>query len=110
MPEVILDETDTLESYDDYEMYPLLPGCDTPADEFGARWVDYTDRGPADVVLSRPVTGGWGPGRWHKNRRVAYWCCAAKYGVDRVKTTRQSDGRWSFLIKNLRGLDVPSKM
>ncbi len=90
---------------DDPEAYPLIPGCDTPADEFGARWVEYYDRGPRDVVVSGPVTGGWGPGRWHKNRRVAYWRLVGKYGADRVKLTKQSQGRWSFLIKNLRAND-----
>lgn len=90
------------EALDDPEVYPLIPWCDTSDDEFGYRWVDYVDRGPSDVVLSGPVTGGWGPGRWHSNRRVAYWRLVGKFGADRVKQTRQSEGRWSFLIKNLK--------
>ena len=91
-----------IEDLDNPEQYPLIPWCDTSDDEFGARWVDYTDRGPNDVVLSGPIIGGWGPGRWHKNRRIAYWCLVDKFGADCVKQTRQSEGRWSFLIKNLR--------
>lgn len=91
-----------VESLDDAEQFPLLPWCDTTDDEFGTRWVDYSDRGPRDVVLSGPVIGGWGPGRWHKNRRVAYWRLVAQFGEDRVKQMRQSQGRWSFLVKNLR--------
>lgn len=88
--------------FDDSTEYPLIPFCDSTNDEFGARWVDYVDRGPRDVVLSGPVIGGWGPGRWHKNRRTAYWRLANQFGADRVKQMRQSQGRWSFLIKNLR--------
>lgn len=82
--------------------YPLIPWCDTPDAELGARWVDYSDRGPRDVVVSGPITGGWGPGRWQKNRRYAYWRLVEKYGEDRVKPMKQSIGRWSFLIKNLK--------
>lgn len=87
---------------DDPETYPMVPWCDSTDDDFGTRWVDYVDRGPNDVVLSGPVIGGWGPGRWHKNRRIAYWRLVDKFGADRVKQLRQSQGRWSFLIKNLR--------
>lgn len=90
------------EGLDDEEIYPLIPGCDTNPNDFGFRWVDYSDRGPRDVVLSGPVIGGWGPGRWHKNRRVAYWRLVQQYGRDRVQVMRQSQGRWSFLIKNLK--------
>jgi hypothetical protein len=97
--ELLLDEVD---GDDDSNEHPLIPWCDTTDDEFGARWVDYVDRGPRDVVVSGPVTGGWGPGRWHKNRRIAYWRLVGKFGADRVKPTKQSQGRWSFLIKNLR--------
>lgn len=102
--EVPLEEEVALEvdSNDDTNEYPLIPWCDTTDDEFGNRWVDYVDRGPRDVVVSGPVTGGWGPGRWSKNRRVAYWRLVGKYGANRVKPTKQSQGRWSFLIKNLR--------
>lgn len=90
------------ESLDDPEIYPMVPWLDASDSDFDSRWVDYCDRGPRDVVVSGPVLGGWGPGRWHKNRRVAYWRMVLKYGEDRVKPTRQSQGRWSFLIKNLR--------
>lgn len=84
------------------ELYPMIPWVDSTESDFASRWVDYHDRGPRDVVLSGPVTGGWGPGRWMKNRRAAYAFCLEKYGKDRVKTHRQSSGRWAFLIKNLR--------
>lgn len=101
LAELSTEEVD-VEELDNPELYPLIPWCDTSDDEFGLRWVDYSDRGPNDVVLSGPITGGWGPGRWHKNRRVAYWRLVDKYGADRVKQMRQSEGRWGFLIKNLR--------
>lgn len=65
-------------------------------------WVAYSDRGPNDVVLSGPVIGGWGPGRWHQNRRIAFGWAIRKYGIDRVVATPQSNGRWSVLIKNLK--------
>lgn len=94
------EEDDTLEETD--VEYPLIPWCDTTDDEFGSRWVNYSDRGPRDVVLSGPIIGGWGPGRWHKNRRVAYWRLVDKFGEERVKPMAQSKGRWSFLIKNLK--------
>lgn len=97
------------ELFDDEDTYPLLPWCDSTDDEFGTRWVDYSDRGPNDVVLSGPVIGGWGGGRWHKNRRVAYWRLAGQFGEDRVKQMRQSQGRWSFLIKNLKSTSAPGE-
>ena len=87
---------------DNPDEFPLIPWCDSTDDEFGSRWVDYTDRGPRDVVLSGPVINGWGPGRWHKNRRIAYWRLVGQFGAHNVKQTRQSQGRWSFLVKNLR--------
>lgn len=92
----------TDDAYDDIDEYPFIPVIDATDDDFTTRWVDYVDRGPRDVVISGPIIGGWGPGRWHKNRRVAYWVAVDKYGEDRVKMTRQSSGRWSFLIKNLK--------
>src|SRR5690349_4946433 len=92
---------DDIDSEEEEDL-PLIPWCDTPEREFGERWVDYHDRGPLDVVLSGPITGGWGPNRWFPNRRHAYAWCVKQYGADRVKQMRQSHGRWSFLIKNLR--------
>lgn len=69
----------------------------------GGLYVEYDVRGPRDVVLSGPVIGGWGPGRFHRNRRIAYFVLAEKYGEGRVRrldgVTR---GRWAYLIKNLR--------
>jgi hypothetical protein len=70
--------------------------------ESGERLVTYVDRGPLDVVISGPVVGGWGPGRFHRSRRAAFSFLVEKYGAGRVSATRQSSGRWSFLIRNLK--------
>lgn len=91
-----------LSGLDDPVEYPLLPSVDTDDKEFGTHWVDYTDRGSRDVVLSGPVIGGWGPGRWFANRRNAWFWAVRKYGEERVKPMRQSLSRWSLLVKNLR--------
>lgn len=66
--------------------------------QFGVDFA-YSDRGPKDFVLSGPITGGWGPGRWFKTRGDAFSHATAKYGPARVRLTKQSTGRWSFLIK-----------
>lgn len=80
-----------------------IPSVDSGPDlDTGARLVDYTDRGPSDAVLSGPVLGGWGPGRYHRSRRVAYTYLVDKHGEDRVRNMSQSKGRWSFLVKNLK--------
>lgn len=88
----------------------LIPGVTTTEAELreaarpdGELYVNYVVRGPRDVVLSGPVRAGWGPGRYYRSRRVAYFAMAEKYGAERVKfldgTTR---GRWAYLIKNLK--------
>lgn len=84
--------------------YPIVPTIDTPGQvlEEGNRFVDYSIRGPRDVILSGPLTGGWGPGRWFKNRSMAYLFVVDKYGVGRVSSVRERAGRWAYLIKNLR--------
>lgn len=86
------------------EVPAVDPTIDTAIADLEAptSWVAYSDRGPMDVVLSGPVIGGWGPGRWHQNRRIAFGWALRTYGVDRVVATPQSNGRWSVLIKNLR--------
>lgn len=81
----------------------FIPTVDSGRElETGERFVDYTDRGPRDVVLSGPVLGGWGPGRYHRSRRVAYGYLVSKHGEDGVRPMPQSKGRWSFLVKNLK--------
>ena len=89
---------------DDPNMYPLKPGCDSLDKEFNERWVDYSPRGPRDVILSGPVLAGWGPGRYFSNRRAAYMWALTKYGKERVSRVRYTRGRWAFLIKNLRAV------
>jgi hypothetical protein len=83
--------------------YGFIPTLDSGPDlERNERFVDYNTRGPRDVVLSGPVLGGWGPGRYHRSRRVAYAYLEGKFGEGRVVRTPQSKGRWSFLVKNLK--------
>jgi hypothetical protein len=81
---------------------PLQPGADTKGEDLAARKVEYSCRGPRDVVLSGPVLAGWGPGRYFNSRRAAYTWARAKYGPDRVQRVRYTRGRWAFLIKNLK--------
>lgn len=91
------------EGMDEVDGGGWLPTLDSGPDlDSGARFVDYTDRGPRDVVLSGPVLGGWGPGRYHRSRRVAYTYLVDLHGESRVKVMSQSKGRWSFLVKNLK--------
>lgn len=88
---------------DDPEIYPMVPGIDTGISDFRDRFVDYNLRGLLDVVLSGPVIGGWGPGRYFRSRRLARAWCEAKYGAGRVKNVEGfTKGRWAFLIKNMR--------
>lgn len=87
---------------------PLTPGIDTVPTDFDLRDVEYSTRGPRDVVLSGPVIGGSGPGRYFQNRRLAYLWARGKYGPERVRRTeRECKWRWSFLIKDLKA--EPSK-
>lgn len=64
--------------------------------------VPYPTRGPRDVVVSGPVRGGWGPGRWMPNRYVARKWADGKYGPERVLPVPYTEGRWAFLIRNLK--------
>jgi hypothetical protein len=60
-------------------------------------------REPGDAVVSGPVSGGWGPGRYFQSRRLAHAHCVEKYGEARVKQLQNwTRGRWAFLIKDLR--------
>lgn len=99
-----LEPTDDFDGVEDTGEYPIIPTIDTPGQvlENGERFVEYSDRGPRDVVLSGPLTGGWGPGRWFQNRSQAYSWAVNKYTLARVKGVRERAGRWAFLIKNLR--------
>jgi len=90
----------------------LRPGVTTTEPEFreaakpegqGDLYVNYTSRGPGDVVLSGPITSGWGPGRYFRNRREAYAAMCAKHGADRVRFLEGvTRGRWSYLVKGLK--------
>lgn len=82
---------------------PVIPTVDTDPFELATSVVvDYSTRGPRDVVMSGPIANGWGPGRAFKGRRQAYIWAATKYGSDRVQPVKEVAGRWAFLIKNLR--------
>lgn len=84
---------------------PITPTIDTKQRDLEEREVQYYTeaRGPADVMLSGPVIGGWGPGRYFQNRRRAYAYLVEKYGKDRVKDAAGPvRGRWAFLVKGLK--------
>ena len=87
---------------DDPGVYPLMPGADTPERAFYERFVDYSDRGVRDVVLSGPVLAGWGPGRYFQSRRRAFQWCVEKYGEGKVTRVPYTKGRWAFLIRGLK--------
>lgn len=88
---------------DDPEIYPLVPTVDTTRREFQDRFVHYAGVGPNDAVLSGPVIGGWGPGRYHQSRRQAREWLEARFGRERVRETEGiSRGRWSFVIRDLK--------
>lgn len=102
------EDTGTTDEFgvEDSGEYPITPTLDTNDHvlENGEKFVDYSTRGPADVVLSGPITGGWGPGRWFSNRRMAHRWAVEKYGLSRVVPVRGQTGRWAFLVKNLRAV------
>lgn len=120
-----LDEAAYAQEADTEPMVPELPEPEIPtldsspkeldvvakSLEMGAEHVPapYSVRGDSDVMLSGPVTGGWGPGRWFPNRSGALNWAVSKYGSARVVVPEaQSAGRWCLLIKNLRSPDVVS--
>lgn len=88
----------------------LVPGVLTTLPELreaakpdGNLYVNYTLRGPRDVVLSGPILGGWGPGRYYSSRRVAYFALVERFGENRVQfVDGLTRGRWGYLIKNLK--------
>lgn len=85
---------------------PLEPTIDTTEQEMDERFVFYPNvmRAPSDVVLSGPVIGGWGPGRYFQSKARAFEHFVEKYGNARVrKLDRSTKGRWAFLIKGLKG-------
>ena len=89
--------------YDDPEIYPLRPGVDTTRQEFRNRFVEYNVRGPDDGIRSGPLSGGWGPGRFFRNRAIAFHAMCHEYGKERVRQLEgYQRGRWAFLIKNLK--------
>lgn len=97
------DLEDEEDDEDDVINIPFQPDIDAgPQLEAGLRPVDYSARGISDVVLSGPVRGGYGPGRWMSNRAGAYTWCVGKYGAGRVSQVPYVEGRWAFLIKGLR--------
>lgn len=95
-------DEDYAEPEDELQEHPSVPGIDTDENDLSDLPIDYTERGPRDVVVSGPIFGGWGPNTKMPNRKAAYARCVQKYGVDRVKNIPQSRGRWAFLIKDLR--------
>lgn len=83
----------------------LVPTVDTKPEELAEAEVDYTKpiRGPRDVVLSGPVIGGWGPGRYIQSQAKAMEFFIEKFGAKRVsKLPRWTKGRWAVLIKDLK--------
>lgn len=104
-----LDDFELDPEFDDFDLIAqedltFVPTCDHGAGAVEANngAISYSTRSPRDVILSGPVVGGWGPGRYHRSRRVAFAALKEKYGEARVVPTRQVKGRWSFLVKNLR--------
>ena len=88
------------------EPAPPEPSLDTTPEEVVEYEWFYPVRSPNDVVVSGPITGGWGPGRWFKNRRMALTWAMNKYGKDRISLTRQTVGRWSILVRGLKNANA----
>lgn len=86
---------------DEIDPPTITPNIDQDENDLSDLPVDYSERGPRDVVVSGPIFGGWGPNTKMPNRKAAYARCVQKYGVERVKNIPQSRGRWAFLIKDL---------
>ncbi len=93
-------------AYEEEDTLPITPTIDTTQKDLEQREVAYTSlsqRTDRDVVLSGPIIGGWGPGRYFQNRGRAHDFMVAKYGAGRVvELDGKTRGRWSFLIKDLR--------
>lgn len=80
---------------------PVKPTIDDTEKKLEESEISYDSvRAVKDFVLSGPILGGWGPGRYHKSRAVAEEWCRAKYGEANVKQLAGfTRGRWAFLIK-----------
>lgn len=94
--------------YDEFfeEEHVTEPTCDLNGSQLKeadlSQYYKQACRGPDDVVVSGPITKGWGPGQFMRSRATAYRYCCGKYGRDRVKFVRVSAGRWGYLIKDLK--------
>lgn len=105
-PEDDLVPTDeAIEDEENEELAPkvISPNIDTSEKELehGEYEIEYSDRGPNDIVLSGPLLGGWGPGRFFQSRGAALVWATQKYGPGRVKKVKEQPGRWAYLVKNL---------
>ena len=88
---------------EDEDKLPIKPTIDTRQKDLEEREVLYDwVRQPGDVVLSGPVIGGWGPGRYHMNRLSAKKRLIKKFGANRIRDVPQTAGRWAFLVKGLQ--------
>lgn len=98
---------------DDYEPLreSVQPTIDLSPDEVSklvaedpqGRFYTRALRGEHDVVLSGPVIGGWGPGRYFRSKALAKRYLELKYGAERVRPAGGwTRGRWAYLIKDLR--------
>ncbi len=59
-------------------------------------------RGPGDVVLSGPVIGGWGPGRYFRSKAMARRYLELKYPGRVRPAGGWTRGRWAYLVKDLK--------
>lgn len=105
------DNIELEEDFSDYdEVEPTIDATDEQVAGLDERFYTKGMRGPRDVVLSGPVMGGWGPGRYFRSKRTAYRYLVMKYGHENVRFLRGSTrGRWSYLIRNLKGRNNVAK-
>ena len=76
-------------------------------DDGGVREVEYSVRGPGDVVLSGPLTGSKRRGRMFASRGAALEWAKGKYGEDKVYELQglspEEELRiWAVIVKNLK--------
>jgi hypothetical protein len=98
------------ERADEVEMRELrkmdaLPAAEEAGVDGVPESMDYSVRGPRDVVLSGPLLGrSAGPGRMFTTPEEALYWAQDKYGMDRVKLIKPSEEavRWAVLVKNLK--------
>jgi hypothetical protein len=93
---------------DEYDTpVPRIPDCGLNNEELEKLEVDYSDRHPADWVLSGPLgPNGGGPGRRFVTLDQARDHVTALHG-DRVvrripEATKYGGNRWAFLIRGER--------